>query len=52
MCIGDYVKNHIVTCQKSMFWCAKGISEFGVLGSPKTHCSKKLWREIVGGYER
>ena len=26
MCIG--VKNHIVTCEKCMSWCEKGISEF------------------------
>ena len=26
ICIG--VKNHIVTCEKCMFWCEKGISEF------------------------
>ena len=38
MCICDYVKNHIGTCEKCIFWCEKGYKWISVLGSPKTYC--------------
>ena len=35
MCICDYVKNRIVTCEKCIFSCEKGISELVSQVAPK-----------------
>ena len=37
MCVG--VKNHIVTCEKCMFWYEKMYKWILALGSPKTYYS-------------
>ena len=50
MCIR--VKNHIVTCEKCMFWCEKGYKWIGVLGSPKTYYSSSSKCEIDALEER
>ena len=36
MCMCAGVKNHIVTCEKCMFWCEKGYKWILAPGSPKT----------------
>ena len=38
MCMRDYVKNRIVTCEKCVFWCEKRYKRISALGSPKTYC--------------
>ena len=35
MCMCGWVKTHIVTCEKSMFWCEKGYKRIGGSGQPK-----------------
>ena len=37
MCICVGVKNHIVTCEKCIFWCEKGYERILALDSPKAY---------------
>ena len=47
MCICDYVKNHIGTCEKCIFQFEKGYKSIIALGRPKTYCCRQCkWREI------
>ena len=48
MCICDYVKNHIGTCKKCVFWFQKGYKRISVLDSCKTYCLfKPCWLSHV-----
>ena len=51
MCICDYVKNCIGTCEKCIFRFEKGYKLIIALGSPKTYCFRQIAPSTNGIYQ-
>ena len=51
MCICDYVKNRIDTCEKCIFRFEKGYKLIIALGSPKTYCFRQIAPSTNGIYQ-